>query len=97
MYCSPVAITKIVTDTGQKLPVESAHCHRALSQAVAEAANYILQGDLTSGTAVSDQIGRPSASKTGTADSYVSALLRRVHAAVAGFDLGRQPCSASST
>jgi len=41
---------------------------------VADAANYILQGDLTSGTATVDQIGRPSASKTGTADSYVSAF-----------------------
>jgi membrane peptidoglycan carboxypeptidase len=74
IYCSPIAITKIVTDTGQNLPVESAQCHRALSQAVADAANYILQADLTSGTAISDQIGRPSASKTGTADSYVSAF-----------------------
>ena len=73
IYCSPIAITKIVTDTGQKLPVESANCHRALSQAVADAANYILQGDLTAGTATSDTIGRPSASKTGTADNYVSA------------------------
>ena len=74
IYCSPVAITKIVTDTGQNLPVESAHCHRALSQSVADAANYILQGDLTSGTAIPDSIGRPAASKTGTADSYVSAF-----------------------
>jgi membrane peptidoglycan carboxypeptidase len=74
IYCSPIAISKIVTNTGQQLPVESAHCHRALSQAVADAANYILQGDLTSGTATVDQIGRPSASKTGTADSYVSAF-----------------------
>jgi membrane peptidoglycan carboxypeptidase len=74
IYCSPIAITKIVTNTGQNLPVESAHCHRALSQAVADAANYILQGDLTSGTATVDTIGRPSASKTGTADSYVSAF-----------------------
>jgi membrane peptidoglycan carboxypeptidase len=73
IYCSPIAVKKIVTVTGQKLPVESAHCHRALSQAVADAANYILQGDLTSGTATADTIGRPSASKTGTADSYASA------------------------
>jgi membrane peptidoglycan carboxypeptidase len=74
IYCSPIAITKIVTDSGLRLPVESAHCHRALSESIAEAANYILQGDLTSGTATNDQIGRPSASKTGTADSYVSAF-----------------------
>ena len=91
IYCSPVAITKIVTNTGQKLPVESAHCHRALSQAVADAANYILQGDLTSGTAISDTIGRPSASKTGTADSYVSAFFVGYTPQLAGRGLGRQP------
>src|SRR5262249_61093662 len=33
-----------------------------------------LQGGLASGTAPVDSIGRPSASKTGTADSYVSAF-----------------------
>jgi membrane peptidoglycan carboxypeptidase len=74
IYCSPVAITKIVTNTGTKLPVEPANCHRVMSQTVADAANYILQGDLTSGTATSDQIGRVAASKTGTADQYVSAF-----------------------
>jgi membrane peptidoglycan carboxypeptidase len=74
IFCSPIAITKIVTTSGTKLPVESANCHRVMSQAVADAANYILQGDLTSGTATSDTIGRPAASKTGTADQYVSAF-----------------------
>jgi membrane peptidoglycan carboxypeptidase len=74
MYCSPIAITKIVTNTGTKLPVESANCHRVMSQTVADAANYILQGDLTQGTATSDTIGRVAASKTGTADNYVSAF-----------------------
>jgi membrane peptidoglycan carboxypeptidase len=74
IYCSPIAITKIVSTSGTKFPVESANCHRAIPQRIAEAANYILQGDLTAGTAIADQIGRPSASKTGTADSYVSAF-----------------------
>jgi membrane peptidoglycan carboxypeptidase len=42
---------------------------------IADAANYILQGDLTGlGTAPSDGIGRPAASKTGTADKYMSAF-----------------------
>jgi len=74
IYCKPTAITKIVTSTGTRLPVESNDCHRVMSQAVADAANYILQGDLTSGTATADTIGRPAASKTGTADQYVSAF-----------------------
>jgi membrane peptidoglycan carboxypeptidase len=72
--CRPVAITKIVTTTGSLLPVESAGCHRVMSTAVADAANYILAGDLTVGTATSDQIPRPAASKTGTADNYASAF-----------------------
>ena len=75
IYCSPIAIRKIVTMTGASLPVESANCHRVVSPTIADAANYILQGDLTSfGTAPNDGIGRPAASKTGTADQYVSAF-----------------------
>jgi membrane peptidoglycan carboxypeptidase len=75
IYCKPVAVTKIVTMDGAKLPVESADCHRVLSTEVADAANYILQGDLTGmGTAPGDAIGRPAAAKTGTADQYVSAF-----------------------
>ena len=75
IFCSPIAITKIVTTTGTKLPVESANCKRVMSQTVADAANYILQGDLNGlGTAASDNIPRPAASKTGTADNYMSAF-----------------------
>jgi membrane peptidoglycan carboxypeptidase len=76
VFCSPVAIKKIVTTTGTKLPVESANCHRVMSQSVADAANYILQGDLNGlGTATPDNIpGLPAASKTGTADNYMSAF-----------------------
>jgi membrane peptidoglycan carboxypeptidase len=72
--CSPVAISHITDRNGKSLPVESAGCHQVMSASVADAANYILQGDLTSlGTASSDGIGRPAASKTGTADQYASA------------------------
>jgi membrane peptidoglycan carboxypeptidase len=75
IYCHPIPVTKIVTSTGSTLPVESAGCHRALSSAVADAANYILQGDLNGhGTATVDQIPHPAAAKTGTADQYRSAF-----------------------
>jgi membrane peptidoglycan carboxypeptidase len=75
IYCKPIVVTKILTMAGAKLPVESADCHRVLSTEVADAANYILQGDLTGmGTAPGDAIGRPAAAKTGTADQYVSAF-----------------------
>jgi membrane peptidoglycan carboxypeptidase len=75
IFCNPIAITKIVTTSGQQLPVESANCRRVLPQEIADAANYILQGDLNGlGTATQDNIPRPAASKTGTADNYMSAF-----------------------
>jgi membrane peptidoglycan carboxypeptidase len=75
IYCNPVAISRIQTMSGKKLPVESAGCHRVLPTEIADAANYILQGDLNGiGTAANDSIGRPAASKTGTADTYRAAF-----------------------
>jgi membrane peptidoglycan carboxypeptidase len=68
IYCKPIAISSIVTANGSKLPVASPGCHRVLSSEVAAAANLILQGVLTSGTAAGRGIGRPAAAKTGTAN-----------------------------
>jgi membrane peptidoglycan carboxypeptidase len=70
IYCQPIAIGKIVARNGGQLPVKSARCHRAISPAVADAANYILQGVLTSGTGVGDGIAVPAAAKTGTANLF---------------------------
>ena len=75
IYCHPIVVSKILTGSGGSLPVEPPGCHRVLPARIADAANYILQGDLTSlGTAAGDAIGRPAASKTGTSDSYTSAF-----------------------
>jgi len=75
IYCRPITITKIETMSGTSLPRESADCHRVLPARIADAANYILQGDLTGfGTAIRDAVPFPAASKTGTADQYVSAF-----------------------
>jgi membrane peptidoglycan carboxypeptidase len=72
MYCAPTAILKIEDNTGKNMKVTSAGCHRAFSAQVADAANYILQGVLTSGTAAPPAgpggIGRPAAGKTGTSN-----------------------------
>jgi membrane peptidoglycan carboxypeptidase len=68
-YCSPIAISKIVTDTGASLATPSAGCHRAVPAAVADAVNYILQGVLTTGTAAGMELsGRQAAGKTGTSN-----------------------------
>ena len=69
MYCAPIAIDKIVTDTGGSLAAPSAGCHRAVSSAVADAVNYILQGVLINGTAAGMELdGREAAGKTGTSN-----------------------------
>ena len=74
-YCTPIALESIVTDTGQKLAVPSAHCHQAIPQSIADAANYILQGVISQpgATAYGRAIGRPVAGKTGTAGSATTA------------------------
>jgi membrane peptidoglycan carboxypeptidase len=63
-------MSTIVTDSGGKLPVPSANCHRVLPTAVADAVNYILQGVLTTGTAgnIGGLSGREAAGKTGTSN-----------------------------
>jgi membrane peptidoglycan carboxypeptidase len=69
MYCSPIAISQILTASGGSLPVQTASCHRAFSTQVAAAADYILQGVLVSpGTAAGRGINVPAAGKTGTAN-----------------------------
>jgi membrane peptidoglycan carboxypeptidase len=75
IYCRPVAILAIVSYTGARLPVASAGCHPVFSPAVAAAADYILRGVLTSGTAKGDGVTRdgvyvPQAGKTGTANNF---------------------------
>jgi len=85
MYCSPIAIGKIVDSAGKSLSVPSASCHRALSSDVADAVNYILQGVLTSGTAANlgGLAGREAAGKTGT--SNVEGNNGTPYAAFAGY------------
>jgi membrane peptidoglycan carboxypeptidase len=75
VYCRPVAISSITASNGGPLPVASAGCHRVFPVAVAAAADYILRGVLTSGTAKGDGVTRdgvdiPQAGKTGTANSF---------------------------
>jgi membrane peptidoglycan carboxypeptidase len=87
VYCKPVAIEAIVDSSGRHLPVESAGCHRVFSTAVADAASYILQGVITSGTASgpSRAIGRPAAAKTGTANGGFYAAFGGYTPSLAGY------------
>jgi membrane peptidoglycan carboxypeptidase len=74
-YCTPVALTRITTQTGASLPIPSANCRQAISPQIADAVNYVLQGVLTFPGATGAGLGlnRPAAGKTGTANSSVYA------------------------
>ena len=87
VYCKPVVLTRISDDTGQSVPVPSAGCHRVLSSAVADAANYILQGVFTApgatGVGLGPVPGYQTAGKTGT--SNVANGYGTPYAAFAGY------------
>jgi membrane peptidoglycan carboxypeptidase len=70
VYCTPVAVTRIISQTGARLPVQKPRCHQAIPTGVADAASYVLQSVLTVGTAAGLGIGRPAAGKTGTSDNF---------------------------
>jgi membrane peptidoglycan carboxypeptidase len=88
IYCKPTAITRVVNDAGQSLPVPPSDCHRALSSTIAAAANYILQGVFTWPGATAALLGPlpsgyPIAGKTGT--SNVANGYGTPYAAFAGY------------
>ncbi|HEX9042161.1 MAG TPA: transglycosylase domain-containing protein [Trebonia sp.] len=86
VYCSPIALTKIIDDAGKSLPVPSAHCHQAIPVRVAQAVNYILQGVFTApgATAAGQGLANyPAAGKTGT--SNVENGIGTPYAAFAGY------------
>jgi membrane peptidoglycan carboxypeptidase len=70
MYCTPIAVARIISGTGARLPVQKPDCHQAIPTGVADAASYVLQSVLTVGTAGGQGIGRPAAGKTGTSDNF---------------------------
>jgi membrane peptidoglycan carboxypeptidase len=86
-YCPPNSITKIATSSGKLLPLKPHGCHRDMSRAVADAANYILQGVLNNplGTAAGHGIGRPAAGKTGTSNSGYYAAFAGYTPTLAGY------------
>jgi membrane peptidoglycan carboxypeptidase len=85
-YCAPKVLTSIVTSTGQDIKLTPDSCHRDMSKQVADAASYILQGVLQSGTAAGRTlVGRDSAGKTGTADGGYFAAFAGYTPTLAGY------------
>jgi membrane peptidoglycan carboxypeptidase len=85
VYCAPTAVTRIITQTGTRLPVAKPGCHQAIPTGVADAASYVLQSVLTVGTAAGLGIGRPAAGKTGTSDNFDFAAFGGYTPTLAGY------------
>ncbi len=71
IYCSSVAIDRIVSSDGTTVAPPTADCHRALPESIAIAVGYAFHDVLTSGTAYSDAGSLGGAwgfAKTGTTD-----------------------------
>ncbi|MFD7645595.1 transglycosylase domain-containing protein [Kitasatospora sp. NPDC059795] len=75
MYCSPVALTSVVTSDDKKLDVPKANCNQAMTQTTADGVNTLLLGVTEKGTGSSLGLddGRPIAGKTGTTDERYAA------------------------
>ncbi|HMM82050.1 MAG TPA: transglycosylase domain-containing protein [Terrimesophilobacter sp.] len=71
MFCSAVAVDKIVGPDGTDLGGQPTSCHRAITPEVAAGAAYAMQRVMTGGTGVASNPfnGHPLIGKTGTTDS----------------------------
>jgi membrane peptidoglycan carboxypeptidase len=85
IYCTPTAVTRIISETGAHLPIQKPQCHQAIPAGVADAASYVLQSVLTVGTAAGLGIGRPAAGKTGTSDNFDFAAFGGYTPTLAGY------------
>lgn len=74
VYCSPIAIDRVVVrTTGEEMVVPTTQCSRAMTSEVAAAATYAFQQVISSGTGTRSRTGDgvPIAGKTGTSDATV--------------------------
>ncbi|WP_440711713.1 penicillin-binding protein [Herbiconiux sp. YIM B11900] len=71
VFCSPIAIDRIIDSEGTEIPVPPSSCTPAVSPQVANTMAYALTSVVTSGTATASnpQNGIPHFGKTGTTDS----------------------------
>jgi membrane peptidoglycan carboxypeptidase len=104
IYCSPIAIDRIVVRaTKQDMKVPTTQCDRAITSEVAAAATYAFRQVITSGTGTRSQINDriPIAGKTGTSDRSVQTWMTGYSSNVAtavwvGNVSGRQPVGFST-
>ncbi|WP_172592244.1 transglycosylase domain-containing protein [Subtercola boreus] len=77
LFCTPVAIEKVIGADGNPVPVRQTECNQAVDPAIARAASYAMQGVVQSGTGApgNPRDGVPHAGKTGTNDNEESIWL----------------------
>jgi penicillin-binding protein 1A len=68
--CDPIAISKVVTASGQVLVRGKPRCKRVISAKIAATVTSMLKSVVSSGTGTAANIGRPQAGKTGTGQEY---------------------------
>jgi membrane peptidoglycan carboxypeptidase len=72
IFCSPVAVAKIVTAAGKNLGGEKANCHQAIPAHIANTAAYALAGVMNgggTGVSANPEDGTPFMGKTGTTNN----------------------------
>lgn len=77
VHCDPIAVTSLVRDGTEALPIASADCTQAIDPRLAATINTILQQNIDGAdplrTARGGSIGRPAIGKTGTAGDFAAA------------------------
>jgi membrane peptidoglycan carboxypeptidase len=73
MHCKPIAITEVLSATGEVLGRVAPSCERVMSEQTADTVTSVLRGVLTKGTGKGARIGRPAAGKTGTTNGPTAA------------------------
>jgi membrane peptidoglycan carboxypeptidase len=69
VYCTPIVIESVTTNSGKSLPVPKSICTQAMSQQTADTINTMLKGVVDDGTGQAANLdGRETAGKTGTTD-----------------------------
>jgi membrane peptidoglycan carboxypeptidase len=72
IFCEPHPVTSVVDQDGETLVTYTGDCERLLRVATADAINDILRGVQEEGFGVGNQLGVPSAAKTGTSQDEQS-------------------------
>ncbi|MGO2746346.1 transglycosylase domain-containing protein [Microbacterium sp.] len=92
IYCTPVAIDKVVSQKGEELPIPKSDCSQVLSPEVAATAAYALQGVMERGGTGADANpwdGTPLIGKTGSHNEYSTMMIESSTKAATAVFVGR--------